>query len=85
MHNKVKDKRYDLTGPIATDEEYLTTEFEYSDVDADSAELYRQYKAVQSVNREEIKDIDAELENYTRSYKAWMKGDATNYKKEKTW
>ena len=75
MHNKVKDKRYDLTKAQCSDDEYMTTDLDDSDIDPADSEIYRKYKAVQSINKEEVKDMDEELKKFHRSAKAWAAGD----------
>ena len=85
MQNKVKDPRYDLTGPIVTEDEYMTTDIDDSDIDGQDREIYRKYKAVQSINKEEVKDMDEEFKKFHRSAKAYAHGDRDNYKNEKKW
>lgn len=53
----------------------MTTDLDDSDIDPADGEIYRKYKAVQSINKEEVKDMDEELKKFHRSAKAWAAGD----------
>ena len=71
MHNKVKDPRYDLTRPKNdTEDEYVTTDMDDSDIDPEDRHTYRKYRALQSMNEAEVKDYDEVIKKFNHSAKA---------------
>ena len=48
---------------------------EDSDIDSEAHSMYRRYKAVQSMNKGEVKDLDEVLKKFHNNAKAFALGD----------
>ena len=79
MANKIKDKRYDITGELPeTEDELFSTEFEIDEMAPEDATLYKRYKLMSYRTKMDDKQVKEQMTIYAKSVRAQIEGDETN-------